>query len=139
MLDRASAVFDEGQCECGLALKVFAAFPANDNPAPILCEGCVMLKQHRLAHAAKASQSDVAREDGESGDVLVKARELGGPVRQVGWVQSHSGPEWVDARGRMITFWLHHLLSIRGRPGGTPQGLGRARRSIRSRARAGRA
>jgi hypothetical protein len=99
MLDCATAVFDERQCECGLALKVFAALAANDDPAPILGEGCVMLQQHGLADTAKASQSDVAREDGESGEVLVKARELGGPVRQVGWVQSHSGPEWVDARG----------------------------------------
>ena len=40
-----------------------------------------MLEQHRLADTAKASQPDVAREDGESGEVLVKARELGGPVR----------------------------------------------------------
>jgi hypothetical protein len=99
MLDRASAVFDQRQCECGLVLKVLAAFAANDDPAPILGESCVVLQEHRLADAAKASQSDVAREDGESGEVLVKARELGGPVRQVGWVQSHSGPEWVDARG----------------------------------------
>src|SRR6266851_10040758 len=114
MLDCASAVLDEGQRECGLALQVFAAFPANDDPAPILGEGCVMLEQHRLAHAAKASQSDVAREDRESGEVLVKSCELGGPVRQVRWVQSHSGSERVDARGRMITFWLHHLLSIAG-------------------------
>src|SRR5216683_1911734 len=114
MLDCASAVFDEGQRECGLALQVFAAFPANDDPAPTLGEGCVMLEQHRLADAAKASQSDVAREDRESGEVLVKSCELGGPVRQVRWVQSHSGSEWVDARGRMITFWLHHLLSIAG-------------------------
>ena len=104
MLDRASAVFDEGQCECGLALKVFAALAANDDPAPILGESCVMLQQHGLADTAKASQSDVAREDRESTEVLVKARELGGPVRQVGWVQSHSGPEWVDACCRMITF-----------------------------------
>src|SRR5260370_42638006 len=102
MLDRASAVFDERQCECGLALKVFAALAANDDPAPILGEGCVMLQQHGLAVTAKASQSDVAREDGESVEVLVKARELGGQVRQVGWVQSHSGPERVVARGCMI-------------------------------------
>src|ERR1700694_5371701 len=99
MLDRAPAVFDERECECGPALEAFAARAANDDPAPILGEGCVMLQQHGLADAAKASQSDVAREDGESGEVLVKARQLSGPVRQVGWVQSHSGPEWVDACG----------------------------------------
>src|ERR1700730_9908547 len=111
MLDCATAVFDERQCECRLALKVFAALAANDDPAPVLGEGCVMLQQHGFADAAKASQSDIAREDGKSGEVLVKARELAGPVRQVGWVQSHSGPEWVDARGRMISFGLHYLLS----------------------------
>src|SRR5260370_28817913 len=99
MLDCATAVFDERQCECGLALKVCAALAADDDPAAILGEGCVMLQQDGLADTAKAGQSDVARKDGESGDVLVKARELGCPVRQVGWVQSHSGPEWVDARG----------------------------------------
>src|SRR5437016_1548592 len=99
MLDRAPAVFDERQCECGLALKVFAALAANDDPAPILGEGCVMLQQHGLADHAKASQSGGAREAGESSEVLVKARQVGGPGRQVGGVQSHSGPEWVDARG----------------------------------------
>src|SRR5439155_26324845 len=104
MLDRASAVFDEGQCECGLALKVFAALAANDDPAPILGESCVMLQQHGLADTAKASQSDIAREAGRSGEVLLKARQLGGPVRQVGGVQCDSGRAWVDARGCMITF-----------------------------------
>ena len=82
----ATAVFDERQCECGFALKMFTALAANNDPAHILGEGCVMLQQHGLADTAKASQSDVAREDGESTEVPVKARELGGPVRQVGWV-----------------------------------------------------
>src|ERR1700687_3676290 len=112
MLNGAAAVFDERQREGRLVLEMLAALPTNDHPAPVLGGGCIVLEQHRLAHAAKAGQPDVAREGREAAQVLVKAPELCGAVRQVGWVQPHSGPERVDARGRMITFWLHHLLSI---------------------------
>src|SRR5436309_15950903 len=102
MLDCATAVLDERQCECGLALKVFAALAANDDPAPILGESCVMLQQHGLADTAKASQSDVAREAGKCGEVRGKARQLGGPVSRVAWVQAHSGPGRSDAGGWMV-------------------------------------
>src|ERR1700687_981767 len=112
MLNGVAAVFDERQREGRLNLKVLAALPANDDPAPVLGGGIIVLEQHRLAHAPEAGQPDVAREGREAAQVLFKAPELGGAVRQVGWVQPHSGPERVDARGRMITFWLHHLLSI---------------------------
>src|SRR5260370_10916326 len=99
MLEGTSAVLNQREREGGFSLEVLAALTADHDPAARLRCRRVVLQQHGLADTAQAGQSDVARKDGESGDVLVKARELGCPVRQVGWVQSHSGPEWVDARG----------------------------------------
>ena len=103
MLDRPAAVLDERQRKRRLVLKVFAALPADDHPAPVLGGRGVVLKQDRLAHTAKAGQPDVARKGGKTCEVLVEARELCRAVRQVGWVQPHPRPERVGQR-RMITF-----------------------------------
>jgi hypothetical protein len=76
VLDRAATVCDQSQREGRLVLKVFAALAAHDDPAPLLGEVGVMLQQHRLTHAAKACQPDVARKVRETGQVLVKSPEL---------------------------------------------------------------
>src|SRR5438477_10742179 len=111
MLDCASAVVNQRQCERRFAPEVLATFAADYNPATRL--GCrrVMLQQHRFADSPETGEPDIARERWECRQIRVEPLQLGCPIGEVRRIQSHARPEGIS-RPEMILFWRGHLRSF---------------------------
>src|SRR4029077_6492442 len=95
LFDCSATVLHQCLSEDGLLLQVLIALASDNDPARRLGETAVLLQEYGLPDPAQPGHPNIARQAGETGQVMLEASKLGCPIGQIGRLQAHPWPKRV--------------------------------------------